>query len=91
MNKLIPTLQWLAVLSVVLLLVCFSSCGRGKNKQQKHAVDSGIVYICSGPSAKRYHSVDDCIGLSRCSGEVLTITVYEAEDAGKTKCRMCVK
>lgn len=73
----------------LLITVLLASCG-GNHKQTKHEVDSDCVYVCSGRSAKRYHSVNDCMGLSRCSGEVLKMTVEEAEGHGKTPCRMCV-
>ena len=79
-------MKWSAFVVVSLLLM---SCGG--HKQQKHKVDADCVYVCSGSSAKRYHSVEDCKGLSRCSGEIVEMTVEEAEEDGKTPCRMCVK
>lgn len=70
-------------------LVMMASCG-GKSKQQKHDVDPECVYVCSGPKSKRYHSVEDCKGLAKCSGRVIEMTLNEAECCGKTPCRMCV-
>lgn len=71
--------------------ICLSSCGGGKIKQTKHKVNKDCVYVCSGKNSKRYHSVDDCKGLSRCGGEILEMTIDEAEGHGRTPCRMCVK
>lgn len=49
------------------------------------------VYVCTGSTAKRYHSIVDCKGLSKCSGEIIELTVAEAEDYEKTPCKMCVE
>lgn len=60
-----------------------------KGATQKLAVPSGIVYICTGSSSKRYHCDRDCKGLSRCSGEIEEVTEEEAEDMGRTPCKIC--
>lgn len=76
------------ILGCVLMLL--SSC-ESSRKQERCDADPDCVYVCSGPSAKRYHSVGDCKGLRKCSGEVLEMTVEESEGEGKTPCRICVK
>ena len=43
------------------------------------------------PRSKRYHSVEDCDGLKRCSGGILRMTVDDAERIGKTPCRLCIE
>lgn len=86
MNRKTITCAFLAVMVTAI----FSSCG-GRHKQKKYAIDENCVYVCSGPNAKRYHSVEDCMGLRNCSGEILELTVVDAEDYGLTPCRMCVK
>lgn len=53
--------------------------------------DPECVYVCSGPNTKRYHMNSECIGLSRCSGEIMTMTEKEAINANKTPCRRCMK
>lgn len=70
------------------LVATISSCS-DNHKQKRREVNPDCVYVCSGHSAKRYHSISDCKGLRKCSGEILEMTVAEAE--GKTPCRMCVK
>lgn len=65
-----------------------TSCGNNQHHEREES-DAGCVYVCSGPQAKRYHSTRDCYGLSRCSGEIVETTVEEAEDNGRTPCRMC--
>lgn len=51
--------------------------------------DEVYVYICTGPKSKRYHFDEDCMGLSKCSGEVIEITLDEAEEMGRTECKYC--
>ena len=48
-----------------------------------------MVYICTGPSAYRYHSRSSCRGLNRCSDEIERITISEAHDLGRTPCGYC--
>ena len=62
-----------------LLAVSASSCGSS----------DGCVYICTGPYSKTYHKTADCMGLSRCSGDIEGITESEAIDEGRRKCRLC--
>lgn len=47
--------------------------------------------VISGPASKRYHSVEDCDGLKRCSGDILRMTADDAERIGKTPCRLCIE
>lgn len=76
---------------IVALLVLLATSCSGHNRQEKHKANPECVYVCEGRSAKRYHSVSDCNGLSRCSRGVLEMSIEEAEGYGKTPCRMCVK
>lgn len=86
--NLVRTVVFIGICSACIMLL---SCRGESGRQVKYEVDSECVYVCSGPTSKRYHSVDDCQGLSNCSGEILEMTQEEAEDIGKTPCRMCVK
>lgn len=47
------------------------------------------VYICTGETSTKYHSDPDCRGLSRCSGEIEEVSEEEAEDMGRTPCKIC--
>lgn len=77
-----------ALTIAVAILGCF-----GCKKEEKAAVpavqDSDVVYICTGPMAKRYHKTDQCRGLRRCSGMIKQVTVEEAEAKGRTPCHTC--
>lgn len=77
-------------ITLLALVIVFVACG-GNRKQTRHKASPDCVYVCSGHSAKRYHSVEDCKGLSRCSGSIVEMTVEEAENKGRTPCRMCVR
>lgn len=60
-----------------------------KESVAKPAGYSDNVYICTGSSSKRYHCDPDCKGLSRCSGEIEEVSEEEAEDMGRTPCKIC--
>lgn len=82
--------------AVILMVSCSSSSKKSadvepENKESvvKSAVYSDNVYICTGGSSKRYHCDPDCKGLSRCSGEIEEISEEEAEDMGRTPCKIC--
>lgn len=44
------------------------------------------VYICNGPSSKKYHLVEDCRGLNNCSTKIEKVTLQQAKDKGRTIC-----
>ncbi|WP_301345958.1 MULTISPECIES: hypothetical protein [Muribaculaceae] len=50
---------------------------------------SAMVYICTGPKAKVYHSTSKCKGLKKCSGSVKKITKAEAQKIGRRACKVC--
>ena len=37
----------------------------------------------------KYHIDPDCSGLSRCLGEIEEVSEEEAEDMGRTPCKIC--
>lgn len=47
------------------------------------------VYICTGPSATKYHCKPDCRGLGNCSKDVIKVIEAYAKDKGRTKCKIC--
>lgn len=89
MNK-TKTFSKIISLIAITTMALSSSCNP-KAKQTKHKIMNNRVYVCTGSTAKRYHSVADCKGLSKCSGEVIELTVAEAETYEKTPCKMCVE
>lgn len=58
-------------------------------REVNYSADDDEVYICTGGSSKRYHYDPDCRGLSRCTGDIEAISISEAEDIGRTPCRLC--
>lgn len=79
------------IIAFIIFTSFLLSCGNSTPRQKKYAADPERVYVCSGYHSKRYHSVDDCKGLSKCSGDIMEMTIEEAEIDGKTPCKMCVK
>lgn len=49
----------------------------------------GFVFICTGEGATKYHSRLECKGLVRCTGDIEEVTEEEAEDMGRTPCKIC--
>jgi hypothetical protein len=47
------------------------------------------VYICTGPYSKAYHKTSECMGLSRCSGDIEGVSEDEAIEEGRHKCHFC--
>lgn len=79
------------LIPIITLSLTLSLCACNKKKQEKVEANPYCVFVCSGRNAKRYHSVSDCKGLSKCGGYVREMSINEAEHYGKTPCRMCVK
>lgn len=82
--------------AIILMASCSSSSKKSvdvepekKESVAKPAGYSDNVYICTGSSSKRYHCDPDCKGLSRCSGEIEEVSEEEAEDMGRTPCKIC--
>ena len=48
-----------------------------------------IVYICTGPQSKVYHSSSRCKGLSKCSKEIKKVTLEKAKSMNRRACKMC--
>lgn len=57
--------------------------------QAEYKQSSTMVYVCTGPTAKRYHKYSNCKGLSNCSGSIAKVSLEKAKSMGKTPCRMC--
>lgn len=68
-----------ALFLYTLLTLVFISCVSSSNR----------VFICTGPYSKAYHKTSDCMGLSRCSGDIEGVSEDEAIDEGRHKCHFC--
>lgn len=78
----------------VVLSLIFSWCvlgGSSINDTSLPNSNSAKVWVCTGGSSKRYHLTSKCKGLNSCRGDIKEITLEEAEDQGKTPCRICYK
>lgn len=82
----LPNLKFVTVFIVYLTVVL--SCGKESDKNYSD-VDNASVYVCMGGYAKRYHATEYCRGLMRCRGDVVEMSIEEAEESGKTSCKMC--
>ncbi len=51
-----------------------------------HKVSDIQVYICKGPTSKRYHYNKSCRGLNSCSTKIYKVSLSEAEEIGRTLC-----
>jgi hypothetical protein len=48
---------------------------------------TATVYVCKGPSSKKYHITRDCSGLRNCSTNIYKVSLKEAtEDLNRTRC-----
>jgi len=47
---------------------------------------NGAVFICKGPSSKRYHLIKGCRGLKNCSTRIYEVSLSEAKEIGRTLC-----
>lgn len=82
--------------AIILMASCSGSSKKSadvesekKDSVVKSDAYSDNVFICTGSSSERYHCDPDCKGLSRCSGEIEEISEEEAEDMGRTPCKIC--
>ena len=75
---------------VIFICSCNGSKEDSGRTQTKVKFNPEKAYVCTGPTAKRYHATPECMGLSRCSDEVIEVTAVLAEENGMTPCRMCM-
>ena len=79
--------------AVLVFSMAAQQCSRGDTDHDtasdtaSDTVDS--VYICTGPDARRYHFDEDCDGLFNCTGAIEKVAIEEAEDMGRTPCKLC--
>ena len=71
MKKLISLMMFMALVFAVP-----SAQGNAGLETAKAASES--VYICTGPSATKYHSKHNCRGLRKCSCEIKKVSVASA-------------
>lgn len=102
--KIINHLMLVALLGISIMLCSCTENSQAMTKQNNDRLYStlslaeyeeesteseGKVYICTGPSSKRYHKSSDCMGLSSCSADIRCVTVDYAEKLGRTPCKRC--
>ena len=78
----------LLLLTLSLFLTSFTLNSSEINAE---ATQEAKVAICTGSSSKRYHKTNNCSGLNACKGERKFITLKEAQDIGRTPCKICYK
>lgn len=89
------------ILTVVLTCVPFAPFERPEDiarsvvefnsLQALEPLQSSMVYICTGPESKRYHSNSNCRGLNKCSASIEKVTVAKAKSMKRTACKICYK
>ena len=78
--------------SVFIALALFSTIGGTTASTKRNTIiQSGTVYICTGPKARKYHSNQNCRGLNRCSGSIKSLSVSAAKSKGFTPCKICYR
>ena len=78
--------------STFIALTLFSAIGGTTASTKKNTnIQSGTVYICTGPKARKYHSSQNCRGLNRCFGSIKSLSVSAAKSKGFTPCRICYR
>ena len=78
---------------VLLLTILLLGQSLGMLAFESHSTSGGetYVYICTGPSSKKYHSTSKCYGLNSCSKEIKKVTKSYAVEKGRTPCKLCYK
>ncbi len=49
------------------------------------------VWICTGRDSQCYHRIENCRGLSLCSGSLKKVTLKTAQTIDRRECRICYK
>ena len=70
-------------LIAALALLCGSATAQIKKSTK--------VYICTGKTARAYHTNRNCEGLGNCKGEIKQIKMKEAVKQGRHFCSYCKK
>lgn len=66
----------------------FYSSASGISREGIYAPEDS-AFICTGSMSKRYHNNANCGGLNSCSGDIILISIEEAEEGGRTECKRC--
>ena len=74
-------------LSFCMLLISLDAITSNQiTKNVKKEVSESTVYVCTGPSSKKYHFTKSCRGLSRCSKDIVKVTIGKAKEMKRTLC-----
>ncbi len=55
------------------------------------ADEETLVWICTGRDSQCYHRIEDCRGLSSCSGNLRQVSLKTAQTIDRRECRICYK
>lgn len=72
---------------MVAMALCIPFLGAGVISSSNS--ESQMVYICTGPKSKVYHSSSNFKGLNSCSREVKKVTLDEAKSMKRRACKIC--
>ncbi len=81
--------KFVLLLSFACLPILYAPCAPKHHLRVHRPAHTTMVYICTGPYAKVYHSSPSCRGLNRCSGDVRTIRLKSAQNMGRKACKIC--
>lgn len=70
------------------MVLLFSACSDNKKQEGRQKAPRGKRYVCSGKYAKSYHIFKDCMGLQRCSGDIIEVDIEDI-DSSKKLCGFC--
>jgi len=77
----------LFLLSFFILLISLDTTTYNQiAKNIKNKASESTVYVCTGPSSKKYHFTKSCRGLSRCSKDIVKVTLGKAKEMKRTLC-----
>lgn len=100
-NVILTFLFYVLVMLVApaVIIYCATKCSsyeKEKDKQIHGIMGSGGdiedgVFICTGSHSHSYHLYSDCMGLGNCSGEIMKISLEDAQEEGRHLCGFCDK
>jgi len=76
------------LLFLVFSVFLFLSCGKDDPPDPRA---NDYVYVCTGTSAKTYHTFRDCASLKNCSKDILEVTRRKAQENERIICSNCSK
>ena len=84
-------MKHLLILISFFSLTAFAAPKHSVHKHAVHAKAQTYVYVCNSSRAYAYHIDPNCSGLNRCTHGISKITLEEAQQMGRTPCRICTR